>query len=58
MRTTRSDLDRGRESQSSEGHAADQRCLGLQALAPPWLPEEDIGGGSLSEYMSLDLSLS
>ena len=32
MKTTRSDLDRGRESETSEGHAADQRCLGLQGV--------------------------
>ena len=40
MRTTQLDLDRGKESQTSVGHAANQRrlwrvCKGLQALAPP-----------------------
>ena len=61
MRTTRSDLDRGRETQSSEGHAADQRCLGLQggaSVGTPWLLEEDMERRSpLSEYMFLYPSL-
>ena len=40
MRTTRWDLDRGRELESSEGHAVDQRrlwraCKGVQALTSP-----------------------
>ena len=44
-------------------HATDQRrlwraCKGMQALAPAWLLEEDMGRKSpLSEYISLHLSL-
>ena len=65
MRTTRADLDRGRESESSQGHAADQRVRssltslqGVSSVGTSWLPEEDMGRRSpLSEYMSLQLSL-
>ena len=44
MRTTRSDLNRGSESESSKGHAAEQRRVGLQgvqALAPPGSNEKE-----------------
>ena len=67
MKITRSDLDRGRESESSQGYAADLRRLvvaddtvykGVQASAPRD-PGRRYGarGSLLSKYMSLRLSL-
>ena len=53
-----------RESQSSEGHTADQRCLwwackGAASVGTPWLLEEDMGRRSpLSEYICLSAHLS
>ena len=58
MRTTRGDLDRPRESESSKGHAADQRrlsLLGRASVGTPGLPEEDMGQ---EEVSSLSLCLS
>ena len=62
MRTTWSDLDRGRESESNQGHAADQRRLrglsddtvqGSVSVGTPRLPEEDME----QEVLSLSICL-
>ena len=63
MITTRSDLDRAENQESSLGHAADQRVwsyLTIQlardaSVGTPWLLEEDTGQEvpSLSIYLSI-----
>ena len=58
MRTTRADLDRPENQESSKGHAADLMRLSLQwgaSVGTPWLPEEDM---KQEEVPSLSICLS
>ena len=63
MITTRSDLERGRELESSVGHAADQRIRssltslkGGASVGIPWLPEKGMGQEDVL-YLSICLSI-
>ena len=62
MRTTRSDLESEENQESSQGHAAEQRCLSLQggaSIGTTWLSEKGMRQEevpSLSIYLSIYLS--
>ena len=61
MRSTRSVLDRGRESELSVGHATDQRCLSLQGgckRSHPQAPGRRYGKNKSSLWVYVSLSIS
>ena len=56
FRQSAENRSRGWDTKPIRG-VSDELARGVQALAPPWLPEEDMRRRSpLSEYMSLYLS--